>query len=365
MNTLIFEYRFEKGSFPRPLSDYAMTRVALYLQDKHQLKEELSLVQYAEKKGFEAIWHAESRLARDAITPLAAMAVVTERIKLGTGVINNWTRNVALCAATFLTLDELSGGRTLLGIGAWWDPLAGKVGIERRKPIKAMREYCTVLQRLFKMENVTFDGEFVRVHDIRLDVVYGDPNSPRKIPIFIGATGWDMIELTGEIADGLLLNYLVSPEYNKKALNHLEKGAKKGRRNWQEIDRPQLIVCSLDEDADKALDAARPLVAQYLGQQPHIAKASGVSESLIEEVKSTLGGWPAKPGGLEKAQPLIEDKLVRLITASGTAADCLKKVDEYKSTGCTCPVLYPLGDNVRAMIDAFEVPSSRPGPLIA
>jgi len=342
-----------------------MTRVALYLQDKHQLREELSLVQYAEKKGFEAIWHAESRLARDAITPLAAMAVVTERIKLGTGVINNWTRNVALCAATFLTLDELSGGRALLGIGAWWDPLAGKVGIERRKPIKAMREYCAVLQRLFKMENVTFDGEFVRVHDIRLDVVYGDPNSPRKIPIFIGATGWDMIELTGEIADGLLLNYLVSPEYNKKALDHLEEGAKKGKRNWQEIDRPQLIVCSLDEDADRALDAARPLVAQYLGQQPHIAKASGVSESLIEEVKSTLGGWPAKPGGLEKAQLLIDDKLVRLITASGTAADCLKKVDEYKSTGCTCPVLYPLGDNVRAMIDAFEVPWSRPGPLIA
>ena len=342
-----------------------MTRVALYLQDKHQLRDELSFVQYAEKKGFEAIWHAESRLARDAITPLAAMAVVTEKIRLGTGVINNWTRNVALCASTFLTLDELSGGRALLGVGAWWDPLARKVGIERKKPIKAMREYCTVLQRLFRMENVTFDGEFVKVHDIRLDVVHGDPTSPRKIPIYIGATGWDMIELTGEIADGLLLNYLVSPEYNKKALYHLEEGAKKGGRSWQQIDRPQLIVCSLDEDADRALDAARPLVAQYLGQQPHIAKASGVKEKLIEEVQSTLGGWPAKPGGLEKAQRLIDDELVRLITASGTADDCLKMVDEYKSTGCTCPVLYPLGDNVRAMIDVFEVPSTRPGPLIA
>ncbi len=340
-------------------------RVALYLQDKHQVREELEFVQYAEKKGFEAIWHAESRLARDAITPLAAMAVVTERIKLGTGVINNWTRNVGLCAATFLTLDELSGGRTLLGVGAWWDPLAWKVGIERKKPIKAMREYCTVLQRLFRMENVTFDGEFVKVHDIRLDVVYGDPNSPRKIPIYIGATGWDMIELTGEIADGLLLNYLVSPEYNKTALDHLKDGAKKRNRNWEKIDRPQLIVCSLDEDADRALDDARPLVAQYLGQQPHIAKASGVKENLIEEVKLALGGWPAKPGGLEKAQLLIDDKLVRLITASGTADDCLKKVEEYENTGCTCPILYPLGDDVRAMIDAFQVEPTRPGPLVA
>src|SRR5208283_3180669 len=271
-----------------------MNRVALYLQDKHQVREELDLVQYAEKKGFEAVWHAESRLARDAITPLAAMAVVTDRIKLGTGVINNWTRNVGLCATTFLTLDELSKGRVLLGIGAWWDPLAWKVGIDRKKPIKAMREYVTVLQRLFKMENVTFEGEFVRVRDIRLDVVYGDPSTPRAIPIFIGATGWEMIELTGEIADGLLLNYLVSPQYNKTAIEHLREGATRSRREFKNIDRPQLVVCSLNE-----------------------------------EVKTALGGWPAKPGGLEKAKQLIDDKLVQLITASGTADDCVRKVREY------------------------------------
>jgi len=329
--------------------------VALYLQDKHRLREELKFAQYAEKKGFEAIWHAESRLARDAITPLAAIAVVTEKIKLGTGVINNWTRNVGLTAATFLTLDDLSDGRGLLGIGAWWDPLAWKVGIERKKPLKAMREYVTVLQRLFKMENVTFEGEFVNVRDIRLDVVYGDPYTPRKIPIYIGATGWEMIELTGEIADGFLLNYLVSPEYNRKALEHLAIGARISGRKLEEIDRPQLIVCSLDEDGDRALENVRPLVAQYLGQQPHIAKASGVKESLIEEVKSALGGWPAKPGGLENARQLIDDKLIQLITASGTADDCLRKVEEYNETGCMCPILYPLGDDVQAMINAFEV----------
>jgi len=338
-----------------------MKRVALYLQDKHRIREEMELAQYAERKGFEAIWHAESRLARDALTPLAAIAAVTEKIKLGTGVINNWTRNVGLTAASFLTLDELSNGRTLLGVGAWWDPLAWKVGIERKKPLKAMREYVTVLQRLFRMENVTFEGEFVNVRDIRLDVVYGDPNTPRNIPIYIGATGWDMIELTGEIADGLLLNYLVSPDYNRKALEHLEAGAKKAGRKLEGIDRPQLVVCSLDDDADRALDSARPLVAQYLGQQPHIAKASGVKESLIEEVKTALGGWPAKPGGLEKAKQLVDDGLVQLITASGTADDCIRKVEEYNVTGCTCPILYPLADDVHAMIDSFQVPSPRSG----
>lgn len=324
----------------------------------------MELAKYAELKGFEAVWHAESRLARDALIPLAAIAAVTEKIKLGTGVINNWTRNVGLTAASFLTLDELSNGRTLLGIGAWWDPLAWKVGIERKKPLKAMREYVTVLQRLFRMENVTYEGEFVNVRDIRLDVVYGDPNTPRKIPIYIGATGWEMIELTGEIADGLLLNYLVSPDYNRKALEHLKIGAARVGRKMELIDRPQLVVCSLDDDADKALNSARPLVAQYLGQQPHIAKASGVKESLIEEVKTALGGWPAEPGGLDKAELLIDDKLVRLITASGTADDCLRKVEEYNATGCTCPILYPLADDVQKMIDVFQATPSA-GPLVA
>jgi len=282
------------------------------------------------------------------------MATVTNKIKLGTGVINNWTRNVALTAATFLTLDELSGGRMVLGIGAWWDPLAWKVGIDRSRPLKAMREYVEVLKRLFRMETVTFEGDHVKVRDIRLDVVYGDPNTPRDIPIYIGATGWQMMELTGEIGDGVVLNYLVSPQYNNTAMEFLKSGAEKASRKVADIDRPQLVVCSLDEDADRALDGARPLIAQYLGQQPHIAKASGVKDELIREVTIALGGWPAKAGGLEKAVELIDDDLVQLITASGTPGDCRNKVEEYKRTGCTCPILYPLGEDVEAMISAFS-----------
>ncbi len=169
------------------------------------MREELKPAKYAERKGFEAIWHGKSRLARGAITPLASIAVVTEKIKLGTGIINNWTRNVGLTAVTFLSFDELSNGRGMLGIGAWWDPLPQKVGIDRKNPLRAMREYVTVLQRLFKIESVSFEGESLRVRDIRLDIVHGDPSTPRKIPIYTGATGWEMIELTGEVADGVQL----------------------------------------------------------------------------------------------------------------------------------------------------------------
>ncbi len=326
-------------------------RVALYLQDAHPLQEAIHYVQYAEANGFEAVWQAESRLVRDAIVPMAAFAATTRRIKVGSGVINNWTRNAALIASTFLTLDDLAPNRILLGIGAWWDPLAANVGIRREKPLLAMREVVTVVRDLLAMKRVTFHGEFVHVTDIELDIVHGR-REPRHVPIYIGATGLKMMALTGEIADGALLNYLVSPAYNAEAMEALEKGAKVAGRRIEDIDRPQLIVASVDRDRKKALDGARKLVTQYLGQQPHIMKASGVSQELLDEIAQVLT-WPATEEQIEQAMALVPDDVVQLITASGTPEEVRAKVREYVANGCTCPVLYPLGEDVKLMIDTF------------
>src|SRR6266508_5996679 len=115
-------------------------RVALYLQDKHPIRDGMEYARYAEDRGFEAVWQAESRLVREATVPMAAYAAVTSRIKVGSGVVNTWTRNAGLLAATFSTLDDLAPGRIMLGIGAWWEPLASKVGVDRRKPLTCMRE---------------------------------------------------------------------------------------------------------------------------------------------------------------------------------------------------------------------------------
>ena len=328
----------------------ARQRVALYLQDKHPLRDGMDYVRYAEAKGFEAVWQAESRLVRDAIVPMAAFAAVTERIHVGSGVINNWTRNIGLLAATFLTLDDLAPNRVICGIGAWWDPLARNVGIERRKPLTAMRETIQVMRRLLAMENVTFHGEFHHVDGIELDVVHGR-REPRHVPIMIGATGPQMMELAGEIADGAVLNYCVPPEYNVQALEQLERGAARAGRKLEEIDRPQLIVCSVHEDRKTALDGARELLTQYLAQQPHIAKASGVKEETVRQIQAILG-WPATKEQVRAAMPLVPDELVQRITASGTPAEVKAKVREYMDIGATCPILYPLGD-VKMMIDTF------------
>src|SRR5207249_7806060 len=138
-----------------------------------------------------------------------------------------------------------------------------------------------------------------------------------------------MMELAGEIGDGVLLNYLVSPGYNGQALAALARGAARSGRSVEEVDRPQLVVCSLDEDREAALDRARELVTQYLGQQPHIMKASGVDQSMLDDIAKVLT-WPAGPEEIRKAMALVPDEVVHMITASGTPTECRAKVEEYR-----------------------------------
>ena len=328
-----------------------MERVALYLQDAHDLRDGLAYVKYAEEKGFEAVWQAESRLLRDAIVPMAAYADVTDRIKVGSVLINNWTINIGILSSTILTLDVLSPYSVICAIGACWHTWASPGCIKLSKPLKAMRETVEVLRRLLNMENVTYQGEFHHVEGIELDVVHGR-REPRNVPIMIGATGQKMMQLTGEIADGAVLNYCVPPEYNDQALELLDVGARKAGKTLDDIDRPQLIVCSVDNDHDTAIDTSKMLLCQYLAQQPHIAKASGVSNDVVAEIQSILG-WPATHEQIMQARHLVPDDLVHKITASGTPAEARAKVQEYVKRGCTCPILYPVGGDVKLLIDTF------------
>lgn len=324
--------------------------VALYLQDAHSIRDGMGHVTYAESRGFHAVWQAESRLVRESTVPLAAYAAVSSHIKLGSGVADCWSRNPARLAATFSTLDDLAPGRVIMGLGAWWDPLARKVGIDRAHPLTVMREVVTVVRALLHNETVTFNGQYVHFDGVELDYVYQERRA-KDVPVYIGATGMQMMELAGEIADGVVLNYLVSPGYNDRAMERLQAGLDRSGRKLADLDRPQLVVCSVHENEGTALDMARLMVTQYLGQQPHIMAASGVPRSLLEAVGEVLT-WPATHEQVEAASKLVPDEVVRMLTASGTPEQARRRVSEYMAHGATCPVLYPLGD-VRAMVDAF------------
>jgi 5,10-methylenetetrahydromethanopterin reductase len=331
--------------------------MAIYMQDVVDIQQELELARYMEERGFSEIWQGDNRLARDCIVLMSAFLTHTRKLKVGSGVLPIWTRNPAVIAASFSSMWELGGkvdgeGRVMLGLGAWWEPIASRVGVRMEKPLKAMRENVESIRQLLTMETITYQGEFVNLENVSLDVVYGD-TSPRDIPIYIGATGPKMLELAGEICDGVCLNYGVSVDYIKRAITLVEKGAQKAGKTLAEIDLPELMVVSMsDEDPEVALHAGKKLAAYYFATEPHIMKASGVSEEIAEQAKALMG-WPATEEDYERASAVIPEDIVRDIMAVGTAEDCRQKVREYLDAGVTCPILYPLRGNIKEVIDAF------------
>ena len=201
------------------------------------------------------------------------------------------------------------------------------------------------MRALLHNETVTFDGEYVHLDGVELDYVYQERRA-KDVPIYIGATGMQMMELTGEIADGAVLNYLVSPDYNATRAGGAGSAAPtKAGRSLDDIDRPQLVVCSVHEDRQTALDMARMMVTQYLGQQPHIMKASGVPQSLLDKVGEVLT-WPATHEQVEAASKLVPDEIVQMLTASAPRRRPGEGGRVHRH-GCTCPILYPLGDVAR------------------
>jgi 5,10-methylenetetrahydromethanopterin reductase len=326
-------------------------RIALYLQDHHPIAEAISIVQYAEDRGFEAVWQAENRLAHDVVVPMSAYATVTRRIAVGAAAMNVWTRNAAVIASTFLTLDDLAPNRVMCGLGAWWEPLAAKVGVRRERPLLALREMVQVVRALLNRERVSFKGDFVQLDDVELEMLHGR-KAPRNVPIYLAASGPQILKLAGEIADGAILNYLVSPAYTTAAVEQLEAGAKIAGRPMAQLDRQQLIVCSVDRDRKRALDTARRFITPYLVQQPQIMRASGVDVDLLNEMGQILT-WPSSEEQVTRAMRLVPDDVVQLLTASGTAQEVKHKVADYVAAGATCPVVYPLGPDVRLMIDTL------------
>lgn len=332
-------------------------RVGMCFLDRPDPRRQVALAIRMEELGYDSVWVCETRTARDAVSVMGAIAYATNRIKVGSGVVNSWTRPASLMALTFATLDELAPDRMLLGIGAYWDPLAWKQGIDRRKPVRQMREYIEVTRRLLALETVTYEGELVAVRDLRLDLGHGVARIPKRVPIYVGATGPQMLALSGELADGVMLNGFTSLTYLADALRRIDRGALRSGRRVDDLDLPQTIVVAMDEDEEKALEVATRMTTMYLGQQPHIARASGVDQDLLDRVKEAMGGWPPRDGGIEAAMPLVRLEVVRSLTAAGTPDQCREQVAAYSVRPNIYPALLPITENYEEIIEAFA-----PGP---
>lgn len=331
-----------------------MNPIGFGFLDRPRVAEQVRLAQKAEALGYDSLWVTETRLARDAFSVLGAMAATTRRIRLGTGIVNSWTRGPALMAMSFATLSNLAPGRIEAGLGAYWDPLAWKQGIERARPVAQMREYVGVLRRLLALEEgVTFEGEFVQVRDLTLDLGHGDPRVPPEVGIYLGPTGPRMMELAGEVADGALINGILPPSYTRRSLERMAAGARRAGRSLDDLEKLQLVNVSMDRDPEKARFDAKRLVTQYLGQQPHFAKALDYPADGLAEIQAVMGGWPPRPGGVEEAMALVDDALVDDLIAHGPPEECVASAERWRREGLDQLVLIPLSRNYDEILEAF------------
>lgn len=326
-------------------------RIALYLQDDLTVSNAIDLVRHAEARGFFGVWQAEARFARDPIVMLTAYARSTMRIQLGLGAINHWTKHPLAIASELLTLEDLAPHRLVCALGAWSDALAARAGIERHKPLLAMRETLLILRRLLNMERVTFAGQIYSVNDVQFDLAQGRREA-RRVPLYLAASSPQWLALAGEIADGVLLNYLVTPAYTQAAIAQLEVGAQVAGRSVSNLERAQLVACAVEKDRAQALQIGRRFVAAFLMHQPHVMRANGVRQELLDEVDYIMRTTPLE-AQLESVMRHVTDDVVQLVCACGTPEEVRAKAYAYLEAGATQLLLYPLGGDLFLLVDTF------------
>jgi 5,10-methylenetetrahydromethanopterin reductase len=285
------------------------------------VEELLDLAVEAERLGYRWLWVNDERLERDPFTVLAAMAERTERIRLGPGVTNPYSRHPALVATAMATLDELSGGRAVLGLGAGGTNHRA-LALERRAPATTLREAIELIRGLLAGASVTVDGQVVRAREARLDFAA----RRERLPIYVGARGPRMLELAGALADGVIVGNVATPEGWTYALGRIEAGAAGAGRDPAGVRLTAWLYVCVADDEERALDAIRPMAATSLVTSRPVLGKLGLR--MPDDFERTMAAreWSLAREHVAAAGRLLEPGLVRRFGLAGTPESCRSRL---------------------------------------
>ncbi len=300
-------------------------KLGLAIAGRRPGPEVVEAARLAERHGLDEVWLTEDYCEHGAFALAGAVAATTERMRLGLGVLNPWTRHPALTAMEFAAFDELSGGRAVLGLGAsnsrWMED---QLGIRFERPLARLREAVALLRPLLAGERVEHVGDAYRVHAALSFPVLRD-----RPPIALGVKGRRALALAGEVADEVLLSVLSSPEYVRWA----------AQRVGAPLPVSALVAFSCAEDGREARDALRPFVAKFLGVHGDhdITRTAGLDPELARRFSDGLAhGRPAVE--------LVTDDLIDTFVAAGTVDECAASLARYREAGLTTLILHDRGD---------------------
>jgi 5,10-methylenetetrahydromethanopterin reductase len=294
--------------------------------------EMLTLARHVEALGYHSVWTTEGRMAPDAVTTTAAIAALTDRVRIGTSVLNPFSRSPGVIAVSAASIDQISRGRFVLGIGAGDPPTLEKQHIPYHRPVRRLRECVTVVRELWAGKRVDYQGETLHVTDLEMDFgPYADP-----IPVYIGAAGPRALRQANEIGDGILLNVCVPAASAAEVVAMADRD-----RGVKVIGN---IVVGLHRDAEVAVRGMKPLVVRYLTRFPAIARISGVPDALLQRLRD------AAQVGIEEACAVLPDDYVTQLAAVGSPQDCRRWITDY-TVGMDEALLMPAFGDARETID--------------
>jgi F420-dependent oxidoreductase-like protein len=313
-------------------------------------EDQLKLAQGADRLGFDSIWAAEA-YGSDAATVMAWLATNTERAKIASGIFQMPARTPAMTAMTAATLDNISGGRMVLGLGISGPQVVeGWHGQPFDRPLRRTREYVEIVRKALARETVTHNGEFYSLPRP------GGPGKPLKliikpvqerIPIYIAAIGPKNTALAAEIADGWLPT-LFAPDHIDLFRPSLEEGAKKNGRSPDDIDIAPMTSLAIDEDAERARDLMRPYLALYIGGM------GSRDKNFYNQLVTRYGyGEAAKKvqdlylaGNYDEAMAAIPAELIEKVALCGPREAIEKRLEVYRDAGVGTLLVTPMAQTV-------------------
>jgi probable F420-dependent oxidoreductase len=323
----------------------APSRIGVAISGGLTAPEIVDCVRLAEELGYESAWVAEGH-GGDQFAILAACATVTKRIRLGTAISSVFVRSVPTIAMAAATVDALSGGRFVLGLGSSHRvQVEGEHGLPYAKPIPRVRESVEAIRALLRDGEVTYRGETIRID--RFDLWF-TPLRPR-LPIYLSALFPPMLEACGELADGLILTWS-TVEAPARAGAHVATGARRAGRRPEDVEITSLLPCVIADRRAEALERMRPAVAMYAGFFPRYNRLLAEA-GFPDAARAIQAAWQA--GDRAGAARAVPDAMAAAVGLVGTPAECRARIEEYRAAGLALPIISPRARGAGARA-AFE-----------
>lgn len=316
------------------------------------MDEVLAIAKHADEAGgVDSIWIPES-WGRETFSTLGAVSQVTRKLKLGSSIVNIYSRSPATIAMGAVTLDKLSNQRTILGIGTSTPELVtGWHGMEFRQPLERMKECIECLRIILSGARARYNGRNFKITNFKIL----EPLARKTIPIYIGAVNQKMIQLADALADGIIF-YLRPFDELKKIVGTLNSRRRSSQR-YPEFEIACSVICAISKKSpEKARERASKTLAYYISTGRYYSKF--LTDSGFEaEVISITERY--KSGGLESAAKAITDKLLDSLTICGSIDQCSETFERFLSTGISLPIIQinPVDDSVlsfKEMLSAFQ-----------